>query len=77
MCELCRQYPCHPACPNADPPRPLCTCKECKEGIYDGDRVVEIDGDYYHVDCLYEMSFEDLLRKLDIEPFDADEERIA
>ncbi len=77
MCELCRMSPCHPACPNSDGPKRICKCGYCKEGIYEGDRVAEIDGDYYHVDCLWDMSFEDLLKKLGAEPFDADENNIA
>lgn len=37
MCSLCRQFPCHPRCPNAPEPVPLMRCKECGEGIYEGD----------------------------------------
>ena len=38
MCQVCRQYPCHPRCPNAEPPRPVYTCDIRNEGIYDGER---------------------------------------
>ena len=40
MCSLCRQFPCHPRCPNAPEPVPLMRCKECGEGIYEGDEVL-------------------------------------
>lgn len=38
MCMVCRQYPCHPACPNAPEPRPLLICRQCGSGIYAGDK---------------------------------------
>lgn len=37
MCEICRQTPCHPRCPNAPEPKPVEMCCLCDEGIYEGD----------------------------------------
>lgn len=42
MCQLCRQYPCHSACPNAPEEQPVLQCDECKKGIY--------AGEYYYAD---------------------------
>lgn len=62
MCDICRQSPCHPRCPNAPEPDPVYTCKYCGEGIYVEDEYAEIDGEYYHADCLSdEMPIYELL----------------
>lgn len=55
MCEVCRMSPCHPRCPNAPEPKPVYTCKNCKEGILPGDTFVIIDGDYFCAYCLDDM----------------------
>ncbi len=51
MCEICRQSPCHPRCPNAPDPPTVYTCKHCNEPIVVGDEYYELDGDYYHEEC--------------------------
>ncbi len=51
MCEICRQSPCHPQCPNAPDPPTVYTCKSCGEPIVVGDEYYEFDGDYYHEEC--------------------------
>ena len=61
MCEVCRQTPCHPRCPNAPEPTPVYECSECGYGIYDGDKYAEIDGKYYCEECLDDMAAETLL----------------
>ena len=40
MCDICRQTPCHPRCPNAPEPKPEylnttdgCVCKDCLENF--------------------------------------------
>lgn len=38
MCMECRQYPCHPRCPNAPEPRPAMRCRQCRRGLFAGDR---------------------------------------
>lgn len=76
MCRVCHMNPCHPACPNAEP-KSICECAECGEPIYKGDRVAEINGDYYHTECLETIGIEKLLDICDIDVFDADSEMIA
>ena len=53
MCEICRNYPCHPRCPNYEPPKASHNCSICHEGIYDGEEyIVNDDGEYAHWDCV-------------------------
>ena len=57
MCEICRQTPCHPRCPNYEPPKASRYCSICDEGIYNGEKyVVNIDDEYAHYDCLTNLS---------------------
>ena len=39
MCSICLQNPCHPRCPNAPDPVPVCICDECNDDIYEGEDV--------------------------------------
>ena len=73
MCEVCRQTPCHPRCPNAPEPEPVYTCSECGYGIFEGDRYVEVGGRYYCEECLDDMATETLLSLFDIEMETAEE----
>lgn len=50
MCEECRQYPCHPRCPNYED-KPLKECYECGLYMYEGDIGYYIDGEYFCEDC--------------------------
>ena len=52
MCEECRQYPCHPRCPNAPEPPIFAKCKICGEPIYAGDEYFELDGHNYCEACV-------------------------
>lgn len=52
MCEVCRQYPCDPRCPNAPEPPIFAKCEECGYEIYDGDTYYEIDGKNYCEACV-------------------------
>lgn len=53
MCSECLQTPCHPRCPNYDPPVwGECDC--CGSEIYDGDYYYEIDGNIYCNRCIKE-----------------------
>lgn len=58
MCQLCRSYPCNPSCPNAPAPPAFGRCKWCKDEILAGDEYVDLDGDYYHVDCFDDAAVE-------------------
>ncbi len=42
MCDVCRQYPCNPRCPNADDPKVVTKCKNCGDKIYEGE-------EYHHI----------------------------
>ncbi|MBQ6091324.1 MAG: hypothetical protein IJL07_08690 [Lachnospiraceae bacterium] len=61
MCEICRQIPCHPRCPNAPEPEPKYECSECGEGIYEGDRYFDGPDGYICEDCMENKSVEDVL----------------
>lgn len=53
MCEICRQFPCHPRCPNYSTPQPRIICCYCDEGIYQGERYLDNEqGEYIHEDCI-------------------------
>lgn len=52
MCEICMSYPCNPRCPNADEPKEVYTCSECREPIYEGDKYYNIGNAYYHEECI-------------------------
>lgn len=64
MCSVCLRTPCDSRCPNATEPEHIYECEFCDGGITYGEDFVEIDGKYYHVDCL---SVTDLLELLDID----------
>lgn len=51
MCEICRQSPCNPRCPNAPEPPAVYTCKICGEPIVEGDDYYEMDAEFYHEEC--------------------------
>lgn len=63
MCDVCRQTPCHPRCPNAPEPPTVYTCKHCGEPIVVGDEWYELDGDYYHEDCFADIAVTLLLEQ--------------
>lgn len=64
MCSECLRTPCHPRCPNAPDEEHIYECEFCDGGIKSGDDFVEIEGKYYHVDCL---SVEELLKLMEID----------
>lgn len=52
MCEVCRQYPCHPRCPNAEEVVIGC-CTFCKSEILKGYDYYELpDGELADTDCV-------------------------
>ena len=56
LCSLCMQEPCANRCPNASEPKPLFTCSECNNGIYEGDKYLKgVDGPICK-ECLSDMS---------------------
>ena len=53
MCSICKQYQCHPRCPNYIPPKASHCCYICNEGIYGGEEYIENDdGEYAHWACV-------------------------
>lgn len=52
MCEVCRQNPCCPACPNFEG-EPLMFCNKCDTGIFAGDSYYEICGSIFCEDCVH------------------------
>ena len=52
MCNVCRKNPCHPRCPNYEPPKAFHYCSICSEGILNGEEYIENDcGEYAHWEC--------------------------
>lgn len=65
MCEICRQTPCHPRCPNYIPPKASHYCSICGDGIYDGEDYIENqDGEYAHYDCLTDETCREIVEWL-------------
>lgn len=61
MCEICRQNPCHPRCPNAPEPKPVHKCEMCHGGIFEGDKFLESCRGIICIDCLEDMDISELL----------------
>ena len=52
MCDICRQSPCDPRCPNAPEPPSVFICSGCGDLIYDGDDYYEIMGEQFCQNCI-------------------------
>lgn len=52
MCEICHQSPCHPQCPNADPPVPVTTCAWCDAEIQEGEKYYKIGDEDICEECV-------------------------
>ena len=52
MCEVCRESPCNPRCPNAPDPIVLYHCVNCGAKITEGDAYYDICGDEWCCDCI-------------------------
>ena len=52
MCDVCRQSPCDPRCPNAPEPKSVFICSGCGDLIYDGDDYYEIMGEQFCQNCI-------------------------
>lgn len=61
MCEVCRQHPCHPQCPNAPEPEAVYTCKICGEPITEGEGYYEMDAEFYHEECFEDSAVQILM----------------
>lgn len=56
MCDVCRQFPCDPRCPNAPEPEAVYTCCNCREGICEGDTYYIIDNKKWCEECINECA---------------------
>lgn len=56
MCEICRQIPCHPRCPNAPEPTSVYECAWCKEPIYEGDKYLDTPDGPVCAECIEGMT---------------------
>lgn len=52
MCDICRQSPCHPRCPNADDPVTVFVCSGCGRSIKEGDDYWDIMGEQFCERCI-------------------------
>lgn len=50
MCEICRQHPCHPQCPNYEP-EVVTYCRFCKIPICKGERYYDLPDTVICLDC--------------------------
>ena len=67
MCSVCFKTPCDYRCPNSPEPEALHKCAYCAEGIIVGDKMVNLNDEYYHLECLDDMDIEELMAKLDLD----------
>jgi len=56
MCDICRQSPCHPRCPNTPGLIPVFICSGCGEDIYEGEDVYHLLGEQYCERCIEEST---------------------
>ena len=61
MCEFCHYYDCPPGCPNYSE-EIIEMCSYCNEAIVEGDDYVDIDGEFYHAECLEELGAKETLK---------------
>ena len=56
MCDICRQAPCHPRCPNAPELISVYVCSGCGHDIYEGEDVYDIFGEQFCERCIEESA---------------------
>lgn len=61
MCAICNSIPCKRGCPNAEEPVPEYRCKICGEGIFSGDKYLQIGGERICEMCVENMPTDELL----------------
>lgn len=52
MCDICKQFHCPAACPNAPEPKSVFICSGCGENIYEGDEYYDLMGEQFCRDCI-------------------------
>jgi hypothetical protein len=76
MCEYCLSSIHGSGCPNAPEPPAIYTCSCCNEGITVGDEYAEIEGEYYHSECLSCYTAKEILELVGIAVQEAQEEDV-
>lgn len=62
MCEICRQTPCHPRCPNAKSPKIMGICSICRGAIESGEEIYQVSEDEaIHADCVQGFTLEEMM----------------
>ena len=64
MCSICLQTPCDSRCPNASGMKGIHTCSACGEEIFEGDKYLEVDGEFVCEECINEMPRAELIEML-------------
>lgn len=64
MCDICHQFPCHPSCPNVPESDPVIICICCEEGIYAGDKYMDLPEGAICEECVRDMNGTELLERL-------------
>lgn len=59
MCSICLKAVCPSGCPNADNDE-IYECESCGHGIGEGEEYAEINGSYYHAECIEDMNVYEL-----------------
>ena len=62
MCEICRQSPGHPRCPNAGEPEGKYTCIKCEYGIMEEDEYLASPDGPVCLECLEDMDTRELIK---------------
>lgn len=72
MCDVCHCSPCLRGCPNEPDPPVFGYCKWCNDEIFAGDEYVDLDDEYYHVECFGDAAEEILYGKYGAERKEAE-----
>lgn len=64
MCALCRKEPCDSRCPNAPDPTPIKICICCEEGIFEGEKYLDLQEGAICKDCVESMRGTELMEYL-------------
>ena len=66
MCSECGQTPCVTRCPNFED-KIISRCPVCRDEVLEGEECAEIKDEIYHLECLANMDFKEVLKLMNIE----------
>ena len=66
MCSECGQTPCVTRCPNFEDKK-IGYCPFCNDEVLESEEYAEINDDIYHLECLANMDFKEVLKLMNIE----------